>query len=78
MVTDLLLLPPLLVAEQVKVVPEVSAVTEIAPHPFVALTTDSASVTVQVKFTSLVYQPLLPSVPVIDGVITGGVVSATM
>jgi hypothetical protein len=32
-------------------------------------------VTVQATPTSLVYQPLLPSVPVMDGVIDGGVES---
>ncbi len=39
---------------------------------------DSASVTVHDTCTSLVYQPLLPDVPVTVGVMTGGVVSATM
>jgi hypothetical protein len=36
---------------------------------------DSLSVTVQLTETSLVYQLLLPSVPLTFGVITGGVVS---
>ena len=43
--------------------------------PLVDVIADSASVAVQVTVTSLVYHPLSPRVPVISGVITGGVVS---
>ena len=39
------------------------------------VTVDSGSVTVHATVTLLLYQPLLPSVPVTFGVITGGVVS---
>ena len=58
-----------------KVVPAVSLVTLAASQPLLALMADSASTTLQVTETLLVYQPLLPSVPLTVGVITGGVVS---
>ena len=74
-VTDLLLVPPALVAVQVYVAPEVSAVIATVPHPLCAPIDDWASVTAQLTFTLLVYQPLAPSVPLTVGVIAGGVVS---
>ena len=70
--------PPALVAVQVKVLPAVSAVMFVEPHSMSVVTVDSGSVTVQLAVTSLVYQPLLPRVPVMVGVMTGGVVSAVM
>jgi len=75
-VTDCELVPPMLVAWQVKVVPEVSDDTLLISHPVIEATVDSGSVTVQFTVTLLMYQPLLPKVPVTDGVITGGVMSA--
>ena len=76
-ITGTELVPPALVAVQVKVVPAVSAVTlwGRAGVYVVEVMGDSSSVTVHVTSTSLVYHPLLPRVPVILGVITGGVVS---
>src|SRR5919204_6965806 len=65
--------PPSLVAEQVSVVPVVSAVSVIASQPLVERITDSGSVTDQFTVTLLVYQPFEPSVPVMTGVTTGGV-----
>jgi hypothetical protein len=74
-VTETELVPPPLVAEHVKVVPAVSDVTVAGSHPVVLETVDSGSVTVHVTLTSLTYQPLLPSVPLTFGVITGAVPS---
>src|SRR5690606_21270090 len=67
--------PPALLAVQVSVTPSVSAVMVAASQPSSIVTADSSSVTVHVTVTSLVYQPSLPSVPVIVGVMTGGVAS---
>jgi hypothetical protein len=67
--------PPALVAVQVKVVPAVSEVTVSGAQPDEELMGDSVSVTLQFTRTSLVYQPLLPTVPLTFGVMTGGVVS---
>jgi hypothetical protein len=74
-VTDWEAVPPALVAEQVKVVPEVSDVTAEAPHPVVDVTADCGSLTAHETETLLVYHPLFPRVPTMLGVITGGVVS---
>ena len=74
-VTEFELVPPALVAVQVRVVPVVSAVSVVALHPEEEVMADSGSLTVQLTFTLLVYQPLLPAVPVTLGVMTGGVVS---
>src|SRR5215475_6879091 len=52
----------------------VSAVIVAASQPE-EVNEDSGSVTVQVTLTSLTYQPALPSVPTMWGVITGGVTS---
>ena len=67
--------PPAEVAEHGKVTPAVSEVTLWGSHPVRELIADSASVTVNETPTFDVYQPLLPSEPVMVGVITGGVVS---
>jgi hypothetical protein len=74
-VTDLVLVPPALVALHVYVVPDVSVVRDTVPQPDFLMLVDSGSVTVQIRPTSLVNQPLVPSVPVIADVMTGGVVS---
>lgn len=75
MVTDFVAVPPELVAEQVSVVPAVSALMLVLPQPVVEEIVESGSVTLQDTLTSLVYQPLLPAVPDTLGVITGGVES---
>jgi hypothetical protein len=64
-----------LVAEQVKVVPVVSEFSVTVPQPVDEEMPDSGSVTVQLTVTTLLYQPLAPTVPLTFGVITGGVVS---
>ncbi len=64
-------------ASQVKVVPAVSVSRVTGSQPVVPVTVDSGSVTVQLTVTSLTYQPLLPGVPLMLGVITGGVLSGT-
>ena len=76
MVTLWLAVPPVLVAAQVKVSPAVSALTVTGSQPLWLLMTDSASTTLQLRDTSLTYQPLLPSVPTTLGVMIGAVVSA--
>ena len=62
---------------QVNVIPVVSVETVLLPHPDDDEIADSGSVTLQETWTLDVYQPLLPSVPVTVGVMTGGVVSGT-
>jgi hypothetical protein len=57
----------------VKVTPFVSLVVLVVAQPLSLLIVDSASITLQLTATSLVYQPLLPSVPPRVGVIWGGV-----
>ena len=57
--------PAPLVAEHVKVMPAVSAVRFVMVHPEEDVTPDSGSVTLQFTVTLLLYQPLLPKVPVI-------------
>jgi hypothetical protein len=74
-VTDLLSVPPALVAEHVSVVPAVSALIVVEPQPVVDEIADSLSSTVQETVTLLTYHPLLPRVPDTFGVITGAVVS---
>src|SRR5215467_10086057 len=66
--------PAPFVAEQVSVTPVVSAVSVVDVQPDEDAIPDSGSVTFQVTPTLLLYQPLLPNVPVICGVIMGGVV----
>src|SRR2546426_4366281 len=75
MVTEIEAGPPALVAAQVKVLPPVSEVTEVGSHPGDNEVADSGSVTLQLTRTSLVNQPLLPSVPRTSGAMTGGVMS---
>ena len=67
--------PALFIAEHVRVVPVVSVVRFEMLHPVEEAMPDSASVTDQLTVTLLIYQPLAPAVPVMEGVITGGVVS---
>ena len=75
MVTDLVVVPPELLAVHWKVVPAVSLLTVTALQPAVEEIDDSGSVAVQLTLTLLVYQPFAPKVPVTTGVTTGGVVS---
>jgi hypothetical protein len=74
-VFEIVVVPPSLDAEHVRSVPAVSVVNVVALQPVVERMTDSGSVTVQLTVTLVVYQPLLPSVPNICGVMTGGVSS---
>ena len=67
--------PTALLAEQVRVTPAVSAGRLVGAHPVEDVIPDSGSDTLQFTVTALRYQPLLPNVPVICGVITGGVTS---
>ena len=67
--------PALFVAEQVRVRPIVSEVRMDVVQPVELLMPDSASVTVQLTVTSLLYQPFDPAVPEMDGVIKGTVLS---
>src|SRR6516164_11488593 len=67
--------PTPFVAEQVNVIPAVSAVSVVGVQPDEDVIPDSGSVTFQLTPTLLMYQPLLPNVPVICGTMTGGVVS---
>jgi hypothetical protein len=62
-VTDCELVPPALVAVQVRVVPAVSVLIVVVLQPLVEVIADSGSVTVQLTVTLLTYQPLLPRVP---------------
>src|SRR5689334_19090814 len=68
--------PTPLVAEQLSVTPAVSSVRLVGAHPADDAIPDSGSETLQFTVTALRYQPLLPGVPVICGVISGGVISA--
>jgi len=74
-VTDFRLVPPLLVASQVNVLPDVSSVTRVLLHPEDWEIRDSGSVTDQLTSTSLVYQPFVPSVPSTTALIAGEVLS---
>ena len=74
-VTLWLAVPPALLAVQVKVMPIVSLVMLCVSQPLWLLMADSESLTFQLTVTSLTYQPLLPSVPLILGAITGAVLS---
>ncbi len=76
MVTLSVLLPPPLVAEQVKVVPAVSATAATLEHPVVDEIADSGSVTDQSIDTSPVYHPVASGEPPIVRTIAGGVTSA--
>ena len=75
MVTLAEFVPPALVTSQVRVVPAVSLSMVVKSQPLVEVMANSLSMTVQLTVTSLVYQPLSPSVPLTLGVITGGVLS---
>jgi hypothetical protein len=75
MVTDAELVPPSLVAEQVRVVPGLSAKIVVGSHPLVEEIGDSPSTTDQVTVASATNQPFSPHPPQKMGVMTGGVVS---
>jgi hypothetical protein len=68
-----LVVPPSLSAVQLSGVPAVFDVSVVALQPVVERITDSGSDTDQLTVTFDVYQPALPSVPVMTGVTTGGV-----
>src|SRR5439155_19903450 len=67
--------PAPFVAEHVRVVPGVSAVSVVAVQPDEDAMPDSGSLTLQLTVTLLLYQPFAPNVPAKCGVINGGVVS---
>src|SRR5215510_5330788 len=67
--------PTALLAAHVRVTPAVSPVRVVGEHPVEDAIADSGSETLQFTVTALRYQPLLPNVPVICGVITGAVTS---
>jgi hypothetical protein len=69
--------PTLFVAEQESVTPAVSVVRFDAVQPVEDMIPDSASATVQLTLTSLIYQPFNPAVPLTLGVISGAVLSTT-
>src|SRR5260370_6733319 len=58
-------------AEQVRVTPAVSVVSVVAVHPVEEAMPDSGSVTHPLTLPALLYQPLVPLLPVISGTITG-------
>src|SRR3954469_13966698 len=68
--------PAPLVAEHVKLAASVSLVTFAAAQPLVLVTPLSGSLSLQVRATFEVYQPSRPSVPVMVGLISGGVASS--
>ena len=68
-------MPPLLVAEQLTVVPGLSVLRLVGAHA-VEMMAESGSVTIQDTVTSEVYHPLSPKVPRMYGVTVGGVSSA--
>ena len=70
MVTELVLVPLMFVAVQVTVWPAVSVVILVVVQAGDVID-NPLSFTVHVTETSLVYQSLFPSVPVITGVIVG-------
>ena len=72
-VTVSLLLPPALLAVQVKPAAAESVDRTTASQPVVDSMSEFGSSTVHATCTSLVYQSPSPSVPVTTGVITGGV-----
>ena len=67
--------PALFVAEHVRDVLVVSEVKLDIVQPVEDAMPDSPSVAIQLTVTLLVYQPLDPAVPEMDGVITGAVLS---
>ena len=77
-VTDFVLVPPALFAEQVYVLPFVSEIMDTLAQPLFDWIRDSGSVTVQSSRALVVYQPLLPNVPVTSAAMFGGVVSAAI
>jgi hypothetical protein len=77
-VTDCAVVPPALVALQVKVVPAVSVDTAAGAQPVVNEIVESESLIDHDTVTSLVYQPFVPSVPVTVGVTLGPLSSVTV
>jgi hypothetical protein len=69
--------PRWFVAEHVNVVPPVFEVRLEAVQPVEERIPDSSSDTDQLRDTSLVYHPFKPSVPLMLGTMTGGVLSET-
>jgi hypothetical protein len=69
----IVVVPPSLVAEHVRVSPALSAVNVTVSQPLVERMIDSGSLTLQLSVTLLVYQPFWPRLPVITGTTTGGV-----
>ena len=67
--------PALFVAEQVSTVPVVSEVKMVEVQPMEVRMPDCGSETVQVTVTLLLYQPFVPNMPEILGLMTGGVLS---
>jgi hypothetical protein len=67
--------PAPFVAEQVSLVPAVSAVRVVVEQPLDDAIPDTRSVTLQVTFTLLTYHSSLPGVPAIWGTTIGGVTS---
>ena|SRR6266566_3030346 len=65
--------PAPFLAEQVSLVPAVSAVSVVGAQPLDETMLDSGSATDQAMETLLRYQPFGPRVPEIFGVIVGGV-----
>jgi hypothetical protein len=70
--------PPALVAQQVSVSPAVSVLIVVESQPIMEVMADSGSLTLQLTVTSLTYQSLVPRVPTMLGVMTGGVGSTTV
>src|ERR1043166_1049222 len=67
--------PASLVAEQVKLVPGVSANSAALPHPALLAIPDSESVTAQLRVTGTsLIQPEAPGIGLTPGTIIGGVV----
>jgi hypothetical protein len=70
---SIVLVPPSLVAEHVRVTPVVSAANVRVSQPLVLRMIDSGSVMLQLTVVLVTYHPFVPSVPLITGVTTGGV-----
>src|SRR4051812_9202956 len=69
--------PTPFVAVHVSVTPFVSVVKFVVVQPLLLAIPDSGSLTIQLTVTLLMNHSLLPSVPVIIGATTGGVLSTT-
>ncbi len=78
MVTSSSAVPPSLVALHFRVAPAVSPVRYSVVQPSSITQVESSSSMLQARPTLLVYQSSAPSVPVMTGVITGGVMSGEL